>query len=258
MAGNVSCGTVSNKVVIVIPVYNERTQLEQSVRILHSAAEAWAIFPIEFVVANNGSTDGTDKIAESLKCEFPNVSHMRLREKGRGRALREAWTKSDGHILAYMDVDLSTDISFFPDLLEPLLQGKADVSIGSRLLRPEWTTRGWKRELMSRCYNRLLRSAFDVSFSDAQCGFKAITRTAAKELLPLVKDDEWFFDTELLLLADHLGHRIHDLPVRWNDDCDSRVRILPTVIQDLKGIRRMRRRLRQMQPCTAARPAYAI
>jgi glycosyltransferase involved in cell wall biosynthesis len=253
------------KVCLVIPVFNERDQIESSVNLLFRNASRPAAFDLELVVADNGSTDGTTKIAERLASSVPNVKHEYSLEKGRGRALRQAWLNNEAEVLAYMDVDLSTDLSFFSGLIEPLLRGEADVATGSRLLRPEWTKRGWKREFISRCYNWLLRAAFagneeltlankiansrpcGLSFSDAQCGFKAITKKAANELLPMVEDNEWFFDTELLLLADFLGYRIHDLPVRWTDDSDSRVKIVPTIIKDLKGIVRMKRRLGNME-----------
>lgn len=268
-------------VCIVIPVFNEREQLEASIRKLLDAALVWGgikkrgqrkadsgignereALKFEILVADNGSTDGTTEIAERLAMTLQHVRHVRLTEKGRGRALRQAWTTSDAEILTYMDVDLSTDLSSFPALVELLASGAADLAVGSRLLRPEWTKRGWKREFVSRGYNRLLRSLFrgktdstrkdakfsrrGLSFSDAQCGFKAITKKAANELLPLVEDNEWFFDTELLLLADFFEYRIHDLPVRWTDDLDSRVKIIPTIIQDLKGILRMKRKFRSM------------
>jgi glycosyltransferase involved in cell wall biosynthesis len=264
------------RICVVIPVYNESQQLEHSVHRLLTATHEWSAAEtnarqqgnglarydkteFEFVIANNGSTDTTTQIAQRLSETFTNVQHEYSSEKGRGRALRQAWIKSEAEILAYMDVDLSTDISFFPALIHPLVNGEADLCVGSRLLRPEWTTRGWKREIISRGYNRLLRAMFRsgsrfpgggkggfLSFSDAQCGFKAITNEMAYRLLPLVEDNEWFFDTELLLLADYLGSRILDLPVRWKDDADSRVKIIPTVFKDLKGVLRMRRRLAEM------------
>jgi glycosyltransferase involved in cell wall biosynthesis len=255
-------------VCLTIPVYNEREQIEASIRSLLAKAPQWGAFALQIVVADNGSNDGTAEIAERLSSTLPNVQHLALERKGRGRALKEAWTKSDSEILAYMDVDLSTDLSFFPALIEPLARGKSDLSIGSRLLQPGWTQRGFKREFISRCYNKLLRKVFGrqrgaaaaglnvstgaslyrgISFSDAQCGFKAITKKAATELLPLVEDNEWFFDTELLLLAECLGYRIHDLPVKWKDDSDSRVKIVSTIIKDLKAIVRMRRRFREIK-----------
>lgn len=236
------------KTCLVLPVYNEVQQLERSVLLIGAASEDWAHLDLELVIADNGSTDGTGEVADQLSGRFPRVRHERLHEKGRGRALRRTWMNSRADIVAYMDVDLSTDLSFFPRLIEPLARGDADLAVGSRLLRPDWTERGWKRQFISVCYNRLLRTVFGPSFSDAQCGFKAMTKNAAQALLPCVEDNEWFFDTELLLLADRQGYRIRDLAVRWRDDSDSRVKIVRTIFQDLKGIMRMRRKLREAAP----------
>ncbi len=230
------------KVSLVIPVYNESAQLAASISKLLAQFAEEPRFSLEITIADNGSTDGTTSIAHQLVRQHPMLRHLALREKGRGRALKHAWLSSDADVLAYMDVDLSSDISSFPDLLKPLFDGTADLCVGSRLLIPEWTQRGWKREFLSRGYNRLLQIVFGHQFSDAQCGFKAITRAAAQELLPLVESPSWFFDTELLLIAEHLGYRIQDLPVRWRDDPDSRVSIVQTVVEDLRGIVRLRMR----------------
>jgi len=166
---------------------------------------------------------------------------MHLEEKGRGQAVKKTWTESAAHVLSYMDVDLSTHLSAFPPLIEALMSGAFDVATGSRLLKPSLTTRGLKREAVSRCYNLLIKALFHTKFSDAQCGFKAITRKAAQELLPLVEDNGWFMDTELLILAEKLGYRIFDLPVRWVEDSDSRVKIWRTALGDLQGMARVHR-----------------
>lgn len=234
------------KVALVIPVYNERLQIEKSMRTLWNAAKSWRDFETEIIIANNGSTDGTGEIADRLAETMRGVRHVKLLEKGRGRALRNSWLAADADIVSYMDVDLSTNLVHFPELIEPLIAGKADLAIGSRLLRPEWTSRGIKREFLSRSYNYLIHLAFRPSFSDAQCGFKAITKRAAETLIPHVENEAWFFDTELLILAVSMGFRVADVPVRWQDDPDSRVRIIPTVIEDLKGILRLRRKLRSL------------
>jgi len=173
---------------------------------------------------------------------------VHLPERGRGGALKRVWADSSAEILSYMDVDLSTELSAFPQLIEPLANGAYDVATGSRLLPASRTTRCRKRELISHAYNRLVRTIFHTRFSDAQCGFKAITRKAAAELLPLVEDEAWFFDTELLVWAEQRGYRTLDLPVRWVEDPDSRVKLVRTAWQDLSGIRRLRRNLRRDRP----------
>ena len=139
-----------------------------------------------------------------------------------------------------MDVDLSTDIGSTDTLILPLLQGGADIAFGSRLLPQSQVTRSPNRELISRTYNLMLPSYLAVSFHDAQCGFKAITAQSARALLPQVKDDEWFFDTELLVRAQQAGMTMLELPVRWVEDAGSTVDIPDTVKKDLEGMHRVR------------------
>ena len=142
-------------------------------------------------------------------------------------------------MFAYMDVDLSTDLNALLPLLAPLLSGHSDVAIGTRLARGARVIRGPRREIISRCYNLLLHATLGTGFSDAQCGFKAIRADAARALLPLTTDTGWFFDTELLVLAERAGLRIHEVPVDWIDDADSRVNIIATALADLRGIIRL-------------------
>jgi glycosyltransferase involved in cell wall biosynthesis len=241
------------KVLVAIPVYNEAGQLGDSVREVHGFLGAQARFDWEILIVNNGSTDGTLAIARGLTRDLPGVRVFHLDQKGRGGALSQAWAQRAADILTYMDVDLSTEIEAFPRLVEPLLSGACDLATGSRLLRESRTTRCLRRDLLSHGYNWLVRACFHTQFSDAQCGFKAITRRAARELLPLVHDTGWFWDTELLVIAEKLGYRIFDLPVRWVEDRDSRVKVWSTVIHDLRGIIRLRRRL--ASPCLAGRTA---
>ncbi len=175
-------------------------------------------------------------------------------EKGRGRALRAAWTASDAQVLAYCDVDLSTDLAALLPLVAPLITGHSDLAIGTRLARDSRVVRGAKREFISRTYNLILRSTLAARFSDAQCGFKAIRGDVAQRLVPLVEDTGWFFDTELLVIAERAGLRIHEVPVDWVDDPNSSVDLLRTAAEDLKGIARLGRALAD-RPRPAARPA---
>lgn len=213
--------------------------LESSIRRLHAFLSGGFPFSWRIVIADNASTDGTPFIAADLARELPNVAHLRLDRKGRGLALREAWSRSDARVVSYMDVDLSTDLRGLLPLVAPLLSGHSDVAIGSRLARGANVTRGPKREIISRSYNKILHAALRVQFTDAQCGFKAVTREAAAQLLPQIRDDGWFFDTELLVLAGRAGLRTHEVPVDWVDDPDSRVDIVHTAIEDLKGVARL-------------------
>jgi glycosyltransferase involved in cell wall biosynthesis len=224
---------------IVLPVYNEERQLEASCRELTAYASR---LPIRWrvVIVDNGSTDRTWEIAARLGAELPGVRAHRLHARGRGRALRAAWMASDADVLCYMDIDLSTDMGCFFPLIAPLMSGHSELAIGSRLLPRSRVRRSLKREILSRVYNRLLRLVLRMRSSDAQCGFKAIRGDAARRLLPLVRDDGWFFDTELLAVAERHGLRIFEVPVDWREDPDSRVRIVRTVLQDLKGVARLR------------------
>ncbi|TMC43476.1 MAG: glycosyltransferase [Chloroflexi bacterium] len=225
---------------IVVPVYNEERDLVPSVRRLHAYLEARFPFATTITIVDNASTDATWPIAEYLASELPNVRAIHLDAKGRGRALRSAWLSSDASIVAYMDVDLSTDLDALLPLVAPLVSGHSEVAIGSRLTRGARVRRGRKRELISRAYNFLLHVGLGATFSDAQCGFKAITAVAARRLVPAVQDQEWFFDTELLVLAQRAGMRISEVPIDWTDDPESRVDIAQTAMDDLRGIVRMR------------------
>ncbi len=228
---------------VAIPVYNEERVLAATVRRLH--AYLGERFPYRFVItiADNASTDGTWAIAERLRLEIPEVEAVHLDRKGRGRALRHVWGTSVADVVAYMDVDLSTDLDAFLPLIAPLVSGHSDLAIGSRLSRGSAVVRGPKRELISRTYNLLLRTALAAHFSDAQCGFKAGRAEVVRALLPGVEDEAWFFDTELLLLAERNGLRIHEVPVDWIDDPDSRVDIMRTALDDLRGMARVGRRV---------------
>ena len=232
-------GRAAAQVEIVVPVMDEERDLGPSVRRLDAFLDTGFPFTARITIADNGSTDGTWATACALAGALPRVRATRLAEPGRGRALRTVWSGSDADVLAYMDVDLSTDLNALLPLVAPLLSGHSDVAIGTRLAHGARVIRGPRREILSRGYNLLLRAALGARFSDAQCGFKAISRARAGALLPLATDPGWFFDTELLILAQRAGLRIHEVPVDWTDDLDSRVRLLPTVVADLRGIARL-------------------
>ncbi len=233
------------KLNVTIPVFNEERRLERGIRRLAPLlAEAFTC-DYELVIADNASTDGTAGLARQLAAEFPRTRVVRLEAKGRGGALRHVWSTSEAEVCSYMDVDLASDLASFPELVRVVASGTADLAVGSRLLQKAGTQRSWQREILSRGYNGLLRGAFGVRFSDAQCGFKAVSRRAAQTLLPWVENNHWFFDTELLVLAERAGFRIHDLPVRWLEDRDSTVKVLGTIGEDLRGIVRLHGRLRK-------------
>ncbi|WP_432540408.1 bifunctional glycosyltransferase family 2/GtrA family protein [Kineococcus sp. SYSU DK002] len=223
---------------VVVPVFNEEVDLEPCVRRLHAHVATFP-FRTRITVADNASTDATPAVAAALAAELPDVHHVRLEEKGRGRALKHVWSTSDAQVLAYTDVDLSTDLAALLPLVAGLLSGHSDVAIGSRLAKGAHVVRGAKREVISRCYNLILHGTLRVRFTDAQCGFKAIRADVAARILPLVEDTGWFFDTEVLVLAERSGLRIQEIPVDWVDDPDSRVDVVATALADLRGIRRL-------------------
>jgi glycosyltransferase involved in cell wall biosynthesis len=226
----------------VVPVLDEQAVLRASVERLVEHLQRRFPFTWRVTIVDNGSCDATPRIAAQLASELPGVRFVRLERRGRGLALRSAWSTSDAEVVAYTDVDLSTDLDALLPLVAPLLSGHSDVAIGSRLSSGASVARGPRRELISRAYNLMLRTTFASGFHDAQCGFKAVRADAARALLPEIEDDGWFFDTELLLLAEHHGLRIHEVPVDWVDDPDSRVDVRRTAIDDLKGVARMVRR----------------
>jgi putative flippase GtrA len=227
------------RIEIVVPVRNEDHDLAPSVRRLHAYLRDQFPVSTRITIADNGSTDGTWTQALALEAQLPGVRAVRLERPGRGGALRAIWSASDADVYAYMDVDLSTDLNALLPLLAPLLSGHSDVAIGTRLARGARVVRGPRREFISRSYNLLLHATLGTGFSDAQCGFKAIRADAARQLLPLTADYGWFFDTELLVLAERAGLRIHEVPVDWIDDPDSRVNVVGTALADLRGIIRL-------------------
>src|SRR4051794_25572095 len=224
---------------VVVPVHDERAVLERSVGRLHRFLRDEFPFSWRIVIVDNASTDGTADVARTLAASLPGVAVLSLERKGRGRALRAAWSASRARVVCYMDVDLSTDLRALLPLVAALLSGHSDVAIGTRLAHGARVVRGPKRELISRAYNRLLHVALRARFSDAQCGFKAVRRDVLDALLGDVRDDGWFYDTELLVLAQRRGLRIHEVPVDWVDDPDSRVDIVATALTDLRGVARL-------------------
>lgn len=230
------------KIDVVLPVYNEEKLLSKSVITLAGFLKAnikdrWSI-----IIADNGSADKTLEIAKKLSKEIRNVRYIHLDEKGRGKALRAAWSKSNSDIMSYMDIDLSTDLKSFPTIINALKKGN-DIALGSRLTEGATVQRSLEREIMSRVYNMLLKIFFLTKISDAQIGFKAVTKNTANHILPLIKNNNWFFDTELLIIAEHLGYKIFETPVAWYEYKHSKVKVFKTIIEYLKNICYLRYRL---------------
>lgn len=244
---------------IVVPVYNEAAVLRRSIERLHRYLRRSFPFTWRITIVDNASTDTTWEEASALAALLSGVTACHLARKGRGLALRTAWAASDAKVVSYMDVDLSTGLDALLPLVAPLVSGHSDVAIGSRLAAGAAVARGPKREVISRAYNLILRATFGARFRDAQCGFKAVRTEVVHRLLPEIADDGWFFDTELLLLAEHNGLRIHEVPVDWVDDPDSRVDLARTASHDLRGLWRVARRFvsgrGRIELGTTARPA---
>lgn len=246
---------------VVVPVYNEERTLALSIRRLHRYLSSSVPLRWRILIADNASTDATPEIAASLSIAMDGVSVLRLEQKGRGRALRAAWSASPARVVAYMDVDLSTDLRALLPLVSPLLTGHSEVAVGTRLAPGSRTIRGPKREIISRAYNHLLRTSLHARFTDAQCGFKAVRADVVPELLAAVEDQGWFFDTELLIAAQRRGMRIHEVAVDWVDDPDTRVEILATALADLRGVARLMWQMRLARFMTigvASTLAYAV
>ncbi|HEY7333266.1 MAG TPA: dolichyl-phosphate beta-glucosyltransferase [Bryobacteraceae bacterium] len=235
--------SASHSVDVVIPVLNEAHVLRKSVETLLNFLQANIDYRWKIVIVDNGSTDGTQNVARELTAAYSQVQFVYLQQRGRGRALRQAWLQSKADIVCYMDVDLSTKLDHLPALLDAIAHDGYDVSIGSRLMRESRTTRSFKREAISRIYNVMVKAVLLTRFSDAQCGFKAVSRKAVEAIVPRIEDQSWFFDTELLVLAEKQGYRIKDVPVVWIEDDDSRVKIVKTGWEDIKGVWRLRKLL---------------
>jgi glycosyltransferase involved in cell wall biosynthesis len=227
---------------VVIPVYNEEHVLAQSVATLRQFLSKGFPHKWRILIADNASTDNTLALAQELAEKHPNVASLHIPEKGRGRALKASWLGSAADIVSYMDVDLSTDLAAFPPLIKAIASEGYHIAVGSRLAPASDIRRSLKRHFISRSYNLMIKALFFTRFSDAQCGFKALSRQAVRALVPLVENNDWFFDTELLILAEKAGYPVREIPVRWLEDLDTRVDIRKTVWQDIRGLVRLRLR----------------
>lgn len=226
---------------VVIPVLNEAHVLGRTIATLRGFLRENLPYGWRIVIVDNGSVDGTADVARSLAAQSGDVHFVHLDQRGRGRALRFAWMQSQADVACYMDVDLSTHLSALPRLVDAILLEGYDLATGSRLLGASRVKRSLRRELISRTYNVFLKAVLGTRFSDAQCGFKAVSRKAIATILPEVEDQSWFFDTEMLVLAERRGYRVKDVPIVWIEDDDSRVKIVRTAWDDIKGIYRLRR-----------------
>lgn len=225
---------------IVIPVYNEEHELQEGVSTLYRyLTEYLKDFRWEITIIDNASLDTTYAIARRLAHVYRRINSLHLDQKGRGRAVKYAWLSKKTDYVAYMDIDLSTDLKHFPSLVRSLLRGY-DIAVGSRNAHGSRVYgRILFRTITSKMYIILIKLFFFVHFSDAQCGFKAASRRIVEKLIPRIVDNDWFFDSELLILAEKSGYRIYEEPVTWIDNPGSTVRVLNTALGDMLGLVRL-------------------
>ncbi len=228
------------RVEIAIPIYNEQAELKtNTLRLRNFLRQNLTACDWRITIVDNSSSDRSGLIAKSLTKLYPEINYLFIPQKGRGRAVKCDWQKNTADVYSYMDIDLSTDLSHFPRVVNAINQGY-DVAIGSRLLSgSKVEKRPLKREIMSRGYNFLLKLLFQTHFSDAQCGFKAVSARVVDDLIPHITDNEWFFDSELLILSEKIGYRIYEEPVIWVDNPGSTVKVLKTVTGDIMGLWRL-------------------
>lgn len=238
------------KALVVIPTLNEATVIEKNLQtVILSFSSLLKNYEWQILVADNGSTDDTVALVQKLAAAEPKLTVWHTDKKGRGQALRTVWLNNEADIYAYMDADLATDLAFVPLLFQTL--DKADIAIGTRLQKKSKTSRSFFRELSSRVYNTLVRQIISLKISDTQCGFKAIKKEVAQKILPLTTHEGWFFDTELLALANLFSFKIKELPVQWNETPDGRrkssVKVLATAWDDIVHLIKLRKKIRQLK-----------
>lgn len=226
---------------ITVPVYNEEKELENNIMTLHDfCAKNLKTYDWRITIADNASSDNTPIVAAAISKKYPKIIYFRLEQKGRGRAVKRVWSQSKCDYCVYMDLDLSTDLVHLPVILKKL-EGGYDVAIGSRLAKGARVEgRTFIRELTSRTLNFFfIKFFFHTHFTDAQCGFKGVTRRIVENLIPKIRDNEWFFDGELLIVAEKSGYKIYEEPVHWVDNPGSTVRLISTIWGDLMSIKRL-------------------
>lgn len=226
---------------IDIPVYNEEIDLPKNIPILFEFfSKSLTDYDWQILIVNNASTDQTAKVAANLSQQYPKkVKVLNLDRKGRGWALRQAWLKSSAEYVSYMDIDLSSDITCFRDLLKPLDAG-FDLVTGSRNLKESQVIgRTFLRELMSRTYITLVKLIHGTKLSDTQCGFKALRKATFLKVEPLIKNNLWFFDSEMVIILERAGYKVTDIPIKWVDDRHTTVKVAKDSWEEFSGLVRL-------------------
>lgn len=229
------------QVEITVPVYNEEKELQEHILKLYDfCIKNLTKYQWNITIADNASNDNTPVVGALLAKNNSRISYFRLEKKGRGRAVKTVWSASPADFCAYMDLDLSTDLCHLPSLFDAL-QNKYDIAVGSRLAKgAKVEGRTWLREIISRTLNFFfIRVWFHTHFTDAQCGFKAVTKNVVEKLIPYIKDNGWFFDGELLIVGEKAGYKIYEEPVHWVDNPGSTVRLYSTITGDIEVMMRL-------------------
>jgi glycosyltransferase involved in cell wall biosynthesis len=232
---------MKKSVEITVPVYNEEKELAKSITTLYDfCLKNLKDYDWRITIADNASVDNTSGVASTLTKKYPEVKYFKLEQKGRGRAIKKVWKESGCDYCVYMDLDLSTDLIHLPNILKKLQEGY-DIAVGSRLARgAKVEGRTWLRELTSRTLNFIfIQLFFHTNFTDAQCGFKGVTKNVVKNLLPKIEDNGWFFDGEMLIVGEKSGYKIYDEPVHWVDNPGSTVRLISTIWGDILSMKRL-------------------
>lgn len=216
-----------------LPVYNEEKILKKNtLRLLDYCQNQNFDFVWQIVLINNGSIDNSEKICQELSNKYSQIKIETIKQSGRGQAIKQYWQKSKADIVVYMDIDLAVSLDNVPDLINPIIEGKYDLAIGSRLLPDSKINRSFIRELSSQSYNFLSKIILNHNFSDLQCGFKAIKTGVFKKIVPYIQNNKWFFDTELIIFANYFGYKIKEIPVNWQENRYDQRKSKVNVIKD--------------------------
>src|SRR5262245_33217293 len=250
---------------VTFPVLNEEALLASSIERTIAFCNQHKLEIHEFCIADNGSTDRTAEISQTLTARYPNLRYLRLGKRGFGLALKAAWNATDADFVGYMDIDLATDLRHLKEVHDHVARGDGyELYLGSRLKRgASVRNRTLLREVTSRMFNRLLQLRLGVSFSDAMCGFKFIDRNLYRRLADRFPfTDDWFFATQLAVRAEWLGARILDMPVDWTDQPDSKssARLVSLSMLNPVGIAELREEKRRLEgsPAEAGRKSRMI
>ncbi|MFA6132053.1 MAG: glycosyltransferase [Patescibacteria group bacterium] len=236
---------------LVIPAHNEEIDIKQSIETtILFLQNKFSDGDWEIVIAENGSTDETRGIVQDLEKKYTNLRLLIIPTAGKGWAVRQAWDTATAELLIFMDADLATDLKHLPDLIEALKDN--DLVIGTRRYPSSQVSRSWQRSLTSFLYNRLARIILSLPFSDLQCGFKGIKKTAWQKISPYFTSTGFFFDTELLALANKFKLKTAEQPITWkehrNKKNKSKVRLVKTGKELIKNLLSLKKRLTRLRP----------